>query len=74
MEIDLHILNLDFSTLDEDGLTICRLVSEASLAPIIVFSTACSERIKIDALDFGVDDYLVMPFGMGNFWPEFGPF
>ena len=66
-EFDLHILNLDFSTLDVDGLAICRQVREASLAPIIVLSTVGSEKMKIDALDLGADDYLVMPFSMGEF-------
>lgn len=66
-EFDLHILNLDFSTLDVDGLAICRQVREVSLAPIIVLSTVGSEKIKIEALDLGADDYLVMPFSMGEF-------
>ena len=66
-EFDLHILNLDFSTMDVDGLTICRQVREVSLAPIIVLSTVGSEKVKIDALDLGADDYLVMPFSMGEF-------
>lgn len=66
-EFDLHILNLDFSTLDVDGLAICRQVREVSLAPIIVLSTVGSEKMKIDALDLGADDYLVMPFSMGEF-------
>jgi two-component system, OmpR family, KDP operon response regulator KdpE len=66
-EFDLHILNLDFSTLDVDGLAICRQVREVSLAPIIVLSTVGSEKMKVDALDLGADDYLVMPFSMGEF-------
>ncbi|MCA9872688.1 MAG: response regulator, partial [Anaerolineales bacterium] len=64
-DFDLHILNLDFSIIDVDGLAICRQVREASLAPIIVLSTVGSEKVKIDALDLGADDYLVMPFSMG---------
>ncbi len=66
-EFDLHILNLDFSTLDVDGLTICQQVRKVSLAPIIVLSAVGSEKIKIEALDLGADDYLVMPFSMGEF-------
>ncbi len=66
-EFDLHILNLDFSTPDIDGLKICRQVREVSLAPIIVLSTMGSEKTKIEALDLGADDYLVMPFSMGEF-------
>lgn len=66
-EFDLHILNLDFNTLDVDGLAICRRVREVSLAPIIVLSAVGSEKMKIEALDLGADDYLVMPFSMGEF-------
>jgi two-component system KDP operon response regulator KdpE len=66
-EFDLHILNLDFNTLDVDGLAICRQVREVSLAPIIVLSAVGSEKMKIEALDLGADDYLVMPFSMGEF-------
>lgn len=64
---DLHILNLDINTLDVDGLAICKHLREVSLAPIIVLSTVGSEKMKIDALDLGADDYLVTPFGMGEF-------
>lgn len=66
-DFDLHILNLDFNSLDVDGLAICRQVREVSLAPIIVLSNAGSEKLKIEALDLGADDYLVMPFSMGEF-------
>jgi two-component system KDP operon response regulator KdpE len=66
-KFDLYILNLDFSTVDVDGLEICQQVREVSLAPIIVLSTVGSEKMKIEALDLGADDYLVTPFGMGEF-------
>ncbi len=66
-EFDLYILNLDFSTVNVDGLAICQQVRKVSLAPIIVLSTVGSEKIKIAALDLGADDYLVMPFSMGEF-------
>jgi two-component system KDP operon response regulator KdpE len=38
-----------------------------SLSPIIVLSAIGSEKTKIDALDMGADDYLVLPFGMEEF-------
>lgn len=66
-QFDLYILNLDFSALNVDGLAICQHVREVSLAPIIVLSTVGSEKIKIEAFDLGADDYLVMPFSMGEF-------
>ncbi len=67
MNPDLVVLNLDFTTIKVDGLTICKQVRKLSLAPIIVLSTIGSEQSKISALDMGADDYLVLPFGMEEF-------
>jgi two-component system KDP operon response regulator KdpE len=64
---DLIVLNLDFTTVDLDGLTICKKLRELTLSPIIVLSAIGSEKAKIDALDMGADDYLVLPFGMEEF-------
>ena len=64
---DLLILNLDFTTIDVDGLEICTKLRSLSLSPIIVLSSIGSEKTKIDALDMGADDYLVLPFGMDEF-------
>jgi two-component system KDP operon response regulator KdpE len=64
---ELYILNLDFKAAQVDGLDICRQIRAVSHAPIIVLSTIGSENKKIEALDLGADDYLVMPFGMGEF-------
>jgi len=65
--ISLFILNLDFETIEIDGLAIVQMIRENSQAPIIVLSAVGSENLKIQALDLGADDYLVMPFGMGEF-------
>lgn len=64
---DLFVLNLDFTTIVIDGLAICTRLRELSLSPIIVLSAIGSEKTKIDALDMGADDYLVLPFGMEEF-------
>ncbi len=64
---DLFVLNLDFTTIDVDGLVICTQLRKLSLSPIIVLSAIGSEKTKIDALDVGADDYLVLPFGMEEF-------
>lgn len=64
---DLIVLNLDFTTIKVDGLRICERIRKLSLAPIIILSTIGSEQAKIDALDMGADDYLVLPFGMEEF-------
>lgn len=66
-KFDLFIINLDFETDDVDGLRICRKIREVSHAPVIVLSSIDSEKTKVEALDLGADDYLVMPFGMSEF-------
>lgn len=65
--IDLFILNLDFTTVEVDGLAICARLREISQSPIIILSSIGSEKVKIQALDLGADDYLVLPFSMGEF-------
>lgn len=64
---DLFILDLDFQVPQVEGLKICRQLRKLSHAPIIVLSNIGSENVKIEALDLGADDYLVKPFGMGEF-------
>lgn len=64
---DLFILNLDFTAVKVDGLEICARLRKMNPSPIIVLSSIGSENIKIQALDLGADDYLVMPFSMDEF-------
>jgi two-component system, OmpR family, KDP operon response regulator KdpE len=64
---DLYVLNLDFTLVKVDGLEICARLRNMSQSPIIVLSSAGEENIKIQALDQGADDYLVMPFSMEEF-------
>ena len=64
---DLYVLILDFTTINIDGLEICKQLRQKSHAPMIVLSSLGSENIKIKALDLGADDYLVMPFNMEEF-------
>jgi len=64
---DLFVLNLDFTSIEVDGLDICKSVREKSKSPLIGISSIGEERRKIKAFDFGADDYLVMPFSMEEF-------
>jgi len=64
---DLFVLNLDFTISNVDGLSVCANLRKISKAPIIVLSSAGREKIKIQALDIGADDYLVMPASMEEF-------
>ena len=64
---DLFVLNLDFTSIEVDGLVICKSVRDKSKSPLISISSIGEERRKIKAFDFGADDYLVMPFSMEEF-------
>jgi len=64
---DLFILNLDFATIKVNGLEICAQLRKISQSPIIVLSAIGLENTKIQALDLGACDYLVMPFSTEEF-------
>ena len=64
---DLYVLILDFQSTSEDGLAICANLRELSQTPLFVLSYVGSEHEKINALDIGADDYLVLPFNMDEF-------
>ena len=66
-DISLFVLNLNFETIEIDGLVILQEIREQNQAPIIVLSPIGTENLKIKAFDLGADDYLVLPFGMGEF-------
>ena len=47
-----------------------RSVRKWSSLPIVVVSARNHERDKVEALDYGADDYLVKPFGTSERWPH----
>jgi two-component system KDP operon response regulator KdpE len=55
---------LDLQLPDQSGLEVCRQIRESSDLPIIVVSVQGSERIKVEALNLGADDFVTKPFGM----------
>lgn len=57
---DLVILDLGLP--DFDGMTFLKSVRKDSLTPIIVLSARTDEKDKVDALDFGANDYVTKPF------------
>ncbi len=57
---------LDLGLPDIDGIEVLRRIREWSRVPVIVLSVRGGERDKIQALDFGADDYLAKPFGIGE--------
>lgn len=58
------LMLLDLGLPDLDGLEIIRRIRAWSASPIIVLSARDQERVKVDALDLGADDYVTKPFGV----------
>ena len=59
---DLVVTDLSMPNLD--GLHLCKRLRAISQIPIIVLSVRGEERMKVEALDAGADDYVSKPFGM----------
>ncbi len=65
---DLIILDIMLPVLD--GLSVCRLIRKdpnLSNVPIIMLTARGTEVDKIIGLESGADDYVVKPFGLGEF-------
>jgi two-component system KDP operon response regulator KdpE len=59
------IVVLDLGLPDIDGLQVIKHTRDAgSAVPIIVLSSRNDEAAKVQALDFGADDYVTKPFGI----------
>ncbi len=61
---DLVITDLSMPNLN--GLELCRKLRTKSQVPIIVLSVRGEEKIKVEALDAGADDYVTKPFNMNE--------
>lgn len=64
------LLVLDIMLPGLDGLSICRMVRNdpaTSHIPIIILTARGTEVDKIVGLESGADDYIVKPFGLGEF-------
>jgi two-component system KDP operon response regulator KdpE len=59
-----NLIVTDLSMPGMGGLELCRRIRKFSTVPILVLSVKGEERIKIEALDTGADDYITKPFGM----------
>lgn len=60
------IIILDLSLPDIDGIEIIKQIREWSNVPIIILSAREAENDKVNALEFGADDYLTKPFSAGE--------
>ena len=55
---------LDLGLPDMDGMEVLKSVRKWSNLPVVVVSARNHEHDKVEALDYGADDYLVKPFGV----------
>jgi len=55
---------LDLVLPDGSGIDVCRELRRWYEAPVIVLSAVGEERLKIQALDAGADDYVTKPFSV----------
>ena len=60
------IIILDLSLPDIDGIEVIKQIREWSNVPIIILSAREAENDKVNALEFGADDYLTKPFSGGE--------
>ena len=60
------VVLLDLGLPDMDGIEVIKRLREWTKVPIIIISAREQEHDKIRALDFGADDYLTKPFGVGE--------
>ncbi|MGE5628757.1 MAG: response regulator [Solirubrobacterales bacterium] len=57
------LILLDLGLPDIDGIQVLKNIRQWSDIPVIVVSARGHEREKVEALDFGADDYITKPFG-----------
>lgn len=60
------LILLDLGLPDLDGVDVIRQLRAWCQTPIIVLSARGQERIKIEALDAGADDFVSKPFAVGE--------
>src|ERR1051325_2418511 len=56
----------DLAMPNMDGLELCRRLRAISQVPIIILSAKGEEKIKVEALDLGADDFVTKPFGINE--------
>ena len=57
------LIVLDLGLPDMDGIEVLKSVRKWSSLPVVVVSARYHEHDKVEALDYGADDYISKPFG-----------
>jgi two-component system KDP operon response regulator KdpE len=58
------LILLDLGLPDLDGVEVLQALRTWTSTPVIVLSARSQEQAKVEALDFGADDYVTKPFGI----------
>jgi two-component system KDP operon response regulator KdpE len=67
MALNPDLVILDLGLPDMQGLDLLRALREKNESvPIVVLSSRADESAKVQALDFGADDYVTKPFGINE--------
>lgn len=61
-----HLIITDLAMPNMDGIALCKRIRQSFKTPIIVLSVRGQDRVKVEALDAGADDYVTKPFSMGE--------
>jgi two-component system KDP operon response regulator KdpE len=61
-----HLVITDLAMPNLDGIGLCRRIRQVSQVPIIVLSVRGQDRVKVEALDAGANDYVTKPFSMNE--------
>lgn len=61
-----HLVITDLAMPNLDGVGLCRQIRQTSEIPIIVLSVRGQDRVKVEALDAGANDYVTKPFSMSE--------
>ena len=59
-----HLIILDLGLPDKNGFEVLKELRQWTQVPVIVLTVNDDERIKVQLLDAGADDYLTKPFGL----------
>ncbi len=62
---DLIVLDLMLPGLD--GIEVCRILRQETIAPVLILTARSAEADKIIGLEVGADDYVTKPFSMREF-------
>ncbi len=61
------LIVLDLMMPGMDGLEVCRVLRQETIAPVLMLTARVSELDKVAGLEVGADDYMTKPFSMREF-------